>query len=115
MQAPPLLAAANQHLDQRPDRSAAVRHVLLRRQRRLAERLAEVGREEQRVVAKPALAARRREDAALAGGLDELRLGVWRLEERDDRAVARGAALGGQAREPLEQERVVRRLALSRA
>src|SRR6266571_368365 len=89
--APPLLAAAHQHLDQRPDGPPPVRHMLLGRRRRLAERLAEVGREEQRVVAEAARAARRREDAAFTGGLD------------------------GLAREPLEQERVVRRLALSSA
>src|SRR5881628_1692399 len=52
---------AQQHLDERPDRTSPVRDPLFGRKRRFRERHAELGREEQRVVAEPAVAAGRRE------------------------------------------------------
>src|SRR2546427_6498702 len=100
---------AQQHLDERPDRTSPVRDPLFGRKRRFRERHAELGREEQRVVAEPAVAAGRREYMALAGRLDELRLGGRRLDVRPDAAGACGSLLLGQAAEWFGQQGRLRR------
>src|SRR3989442_3748262 len=101
---------AQQHLDERPDRTSPVRDALFGRKRRFREGHAELGREEQRVVAEPAVAAGRSENVALAGRLDELRLGGRRLDVRHDAAVALRALLFRQAGESFEQRRIVERV-----
>src|SRR2546428_13379713 len=67
-------APAPQHLDERPDRTSPVRDALFGRKRRFREGHAELGREEQRVVAEPAVAPGPPEDMALDRRLDVLRL-----------------------------------------
>src|SRR3989442_3228388 len=89
-------APAQQHLDERPDRTSPVRDALFGRKRRFRERHAELGREEQRVVAEPAVAAGRREYMALAGRLDELRLGGTGLNARHAASVKRRPLLRAQ-------------------
>src|SRR5207244_13619237 len=71
---------AQQHLDERPDRTSPVRDPLFGRKRRFRERHAELGREEQQVVAELDVAAGRREYMELAGRHDELALAVRRLD-----------------------------------
>src|SRR2546425_10492162 len=83
---------------------------MLRRGRRLGEAHPEISREEQGVVAEPACAARLREHAAFGRRLDELRGGRGRLEKGCDTAITRRAPLLRDAREPLQQQRVVRRV-----
>src|SRR2546426_335231 len=106
----PSFTPAEQPLDERPDRTSPVRDALFGRKRRFGKRHAELGREEQRVVAEPAVAAGRGENVALAGRLDELRLGGRRLHVRHDAAVARRPLLFGQAGESFEQQRIVQRV-----
>src|SRR5205807_6769623 len=67
-------APAHQHLDQGADGASPMRHPLLGRERRFGEADAEIIGQEQGVVTEPAAAAGRREDAAFARRLDELRL-----------------------------------------
>src|SRR5213082_2189053 len=106
-----LARAPQQHLDQRADRAPAVRDALFGRQGRLGERQLEIEGEEQRVVPEAAGATRLDEHAPLARRLDELRLRERGLEIGDDAAIARGALRVGYARQALEQQRVVRRIA----
>src|SRR2546422_1647428 len=101
---------AQHPLNEPPDRTSPVRDALFGRKRRFREGHAELGREEQRVVAEPAVAAGRREYMALAGRLDELRLGGRRLDVRHDAAVACRPLLLGQAGESFEQQRIVERV-----
>src|SRR5438477_12692022 len=86
MDCPSSLAAAQQHLDQGADGASPVRDPLLGRERRLGEARAEIGGQEQRIVAESAVTAGRREDAALARRLDELRFGGRGLAVRQDAA-----------------------------
>src|SRR5690242_17527825 len=79
---PSSFAAAHEHLDQRTDGASAVRHPLLGGEPRFGEADAEIGGQEQRVVAEAAAAAGRREDAALARRLDELWFGGRGLDVR---------------------------------
>src|SRR5213592_4147685 len=85
-------------------------HALLGRERRFGEGHAQLGRQEQRIIAEPAVAARRREDPALARRLHELRLGSRRLDVRYDAAMAGGGGDVVHGGEALERERVVRRI-----
>jgi len=100
-------AAAQEHLDQGADGASPVRDPLLGRERRLGEARAEIGGQEQRIVAESAVTAGRREDAALARRLDELRFGGRGLDVRQDAAVTGGALLVGHLGEALEQQRIV--------
>src|SRR3989442_4147796 len=86
------------------------RSPLLRGQGRLGEGHLEVGGEEQRVVAEAAAAARSREDAALARGLDELRLGQRPLEVGVDAAKARATPLVSHPSHQLQQQSAVHRV-----
>src|SRR5437660_8643936 len=104
---PSLLAATQEHLDQGTDGASAMRDPLLGREPRFGEADAEIGGQEQRVVAEATAPAGRREDAALARGLDELRLGRRGLDVRHDAAKPGGALLGGHEGEALEQQRIV--------
>src|SRR5438034_673651 len=88
----------------------AMRHALLRRHRRLGERHPEITRKEERIVSEAAAAAGLGEDPAVARCFDQLRLGERRVEICHHTTVARGALVVGNAREPLEQQRVVRRV-----
>src|SRR5205814_2811708 len=92
-------------------RAPAVGDALFGRQERLGERQLEIEGEEQRVVPEAAGATRLDEHAPLARRLDELRLGERGLEIGNDAAIARGALRFGYARQALEQQRVVRRIA----
>src|SRR5439155_12441064 len=103
-----LAGPPHQHLAQRSDRSPAMRHALLRRHRRLGERHPEIDRQEQRIVAEAAAPTGLGQDPPLARRLDQLRLRERRIEIGHHAPVARGALLVGNARQALEQERVVR-------
>src|SRR5437879_10923754 len=81
-----------------------MRDALLGRERRFGEACAEIGGQEQRVVAEPAAPAGRREDATLARRLDELRLGGGGLDVRHDAAEAGGALLVGHLGEARSEE-----------
>src|SRR5256885_16277102 len=82
MGVPSLFTAAHEHLDQGANGASPMRDTLLGRERRFGEGCAEIGGQEQRVVAEPPAPAGRREDATLARRLDELRLGGPRLRLR---------------------------------
>src|SRR5438128_11796088 len=107
MGVPSLFTAAHEHLDQGANGASPMRDALLGRERRFGEACAEIGGQEQRVVAEPAAPAGRREDATLARRLDELRLGGRGLDVRYDAAEAGGALLVGHLGEALEQQRIV--------
>src|SRR2546427_13309041 len=100
---PSLLTAAHEHLDQGANGASPMRDALLGRERRFGEACAEIGGQEQRVVAEPAAPAGRREDATLARRLDELRLGGGGLDVRHDAAETGGALLVGHLGEALEE------------
>src|SRR5439155_21810961 len=103
-----LAGPPHQHLDQRSARAPAMRHALLRRHRRLGERHPEIARQEQRIVAEAAAPTGLGQDPPLARRLDQLGLRERRIEIGHHAPVARGALLVGNARQALEQERVVR-------
>src|SRR5438046_4551150 len=84
-----LLHPAQQHLDQRPEGTAPVGHPVFGARGRLSEAHLQVGREEQRVVAEAAAAARRIEHETLATRLHTLRGGGGWFEQGDNAAVSR--------------------------
>src|ERR1043166_2923051 len=86
------LCAAEQDLDERPERPSPMRDPMLGGGGRFAKAHLQIGRKKQRIVAEAAGTARLLQDEAVTRGLDDLRHAARRREEGDHAAVA-GTAL----------------------
>src|SRR5437867_2894288 len=93
--------APEEYLNERPERSAAVRDAVLRRRGSLTEGHLQLGRVKQRVVAEPARPSGLRQDKPVTRGFHDLGHAARRREERHDTTIAGPPALLGDAGELL--------------